>query len=105
MLAQARAAGLREYGVSEHIYQLDEGHLVMPDEPDEGKRYPCAWYLETVRDAQTRSADLAVKLGLEVDFLPGRHAELLAVTDGIQWDYLLGSVHEVDGVDIFRNGG
>jgi histidinol-phosphatase (PHP family) len=105
MLAQARAVGLREFGVSEHIYQLDEGHLVMPDEPDEGNRYPCAWYLETVRDAQARSADLTVKLGLEVDYLPDLHADLLAVTDGIAWDYLIGSVHAVDDVDIFRNGG
>jgi histidinol-phosphatase (PHP family) len=101
MLVNARAAGLREYGVSEHVFQLDEGHVVLPEEVEEGDRFPRAWYVQTVRDAAASSVDLAIKLGLEVDFVPERHTQIMAVTEGIEWDYLIGSVHVVDTADIF----
>ena len=105
MLVNARAAGLSEYGVSEHVFQLDEGHLVLPEEQDEGMRFPRAWYAQTVREAATGSADLDIKLGLEVDYVPERHKRVMAVTDGVEWDYLIGSVHAVDTADIFSRVG
>ena len=52
-------------------------------------------YVGAIIEAKERG--LPVKLGLEVDYFPGtepRLAELLARYD---WDYLLGSVHFVDG--------
>jgi histidinol-phosphatase (PHP family) len=38
-----------------------------------------------------------VKLGLEVDYLPGREDELGAVLEPYPWDFVLGSVHWLDG--------
>lgn len=101
MVASARAAGIVELGVSEHIFQLNEGHLVLPELAEEGERFDRAWYVDTLRDSAAASADVMLRLGLEVDFVPAKHDPILAVLAGIEWDYLIGSVHEVDGKDIF----
>jgi histidinol-phosphatase (PHP family) len=102
MLADARAAGLREFGVSEHIFQLHEGAAVLPELRPEGERCSRDWYVETLQAAAADAPDISIRLGLEVDFVPDRHAEIMAVTRDVPWDYLIGSVHEIDGIDIFE---
>ena len=49
---------------------------------------------------EAKRRGLPVKLGLEVDYVPGREDETRALLDPYPWDYLLGSVHYVDGLAI-----
>ncbi|MHB1125938.1 MAG: histidinol-phosphatase HisJ family protein [Bacillota bacterium] len=71
--------GVRELGFSEHD-----------------------WYLEQVDTSQIRKVaatcpGVAVLVGLEVDHAPGREAEIAAMLAGHDWDYLIGSVHQIGG--------
>jgi histidinol-phosphatase (PHP family) len=102
MLASASAKGVREYGVSEHIFQLDEGHLVFPHLVEEGIRFPRQWYVDACLERR-RAGAVEIRLGLEVDFVPGSEEAVAAILAGIEWDYLIGSIHEIDGVDLFAH--
>lgn len=101
MIAAALARGVREYGVSEHIFQLDEGHVVFPELEEEGVRFPRSWYIETVQD-RARNSDVEIMLGLEVDFVPGTEDAVADILADWPWDYLIGSVHEIAGHDLFK---
>jgi histidinol-phosphatase (PHP family) len=100
MLASAIDKGVREYGISEHIFHLHEGHPIFPLLEDEGVLFSRAWYLETCRE-RAATSPLSIRIGLEVDYVPGTEDLVAGVLDGVEWDYLIGSVHEIDGVDLF----
>jgi histidinol-phosphatase (PHP family) len=96
---QARRAGVDEIGLTEHdfyFHQLRElweiswlrEHGV--DDLDD--------YVGVVEEAKGRG--LPVKLGLEVDYFPGIEAQLAEILGAYRWDYLLGSVHFVDGFPV-----
>ncbi len=50
-------------------------------------------YVEMVRKAQQKFPQLSIKLGLEVDFIPGREDWIRELAGMYPWDYFLGSVH------------
>jgi histidinol-phosphatase (PHP family) len=62
----------------------------------------CVYDLESYADAiaQARARGLPVKLGLEVDYVPGHEEETRALLAPYPWDYLLGSVHFIDGLAV-----
>ena len=97
MVQAARERGLRVLGLSEHIFEMSEmrpllGHLAL-----EGPDMPFAAYREAVQAAAGR-AEIEVRLGLEVDFLPDNNEQIHAAIRRYEWDFLIGSIHEVDGV-------
>jgi histidinol-phosphatase (PHP family) len=101
MAQAAREKGLRVLGLSEHIFQMEEWRPLLPHLPQEGPLLPAAAYLAAVRGA-AEDERFDVRLGLEVDYVPTKHAQLQAALQPHAWDYLIGSVHEVDGV-MFEN--
>jgi histidinol-phosphatase (PHP family) len=50
-------------------------------------------YVGLVREAQQKVPQLPIKLGLEVDYIPGRKDWIRELAAMHPWDYLLGSVH------------
>jgi histidinol-phosphatase (PHP family) len=60
--------------------------------------YDLDTYVDAVVHARERG--LPVKLGLEVDYVPGREDEMRALLAPYPWDYLLGSVHFIDGLGV-----
>jgi histidinol-phosphatase (PHP family) len=100
MIASAVARGVREFGISEHIFMLEEGQSIFPDQEEDGSRFPLDWYVEAVRD-RAATAPLKVLLALEIDFVPGREEQVDALVNQAEWDYLIGSVHEIGPHDIF----
>jgi histidinol-phosphatase (PHP family) len=100
MLASAEERGLREFGISEHIFQLDEGNIIFPHSELEGACIGGEWYVNAVRSARDER-QVKVLLGLEVDFLPGTEGEVGALLSETDWDYLIGSVHEIGNWDLF----
>jgi len=98
-VAAAHAAGVDEIGFSEHVYYVTQtGTLwTIPFQADR-----CVYDLDAYVDAvvQARERGLPVKLGLEVDYVPGREEETHELLAPYSWDYLLGSVHYVDGFGV-----
>jgi histidinol-phosphatase (PHP family) len=95
----ARAAGVDEIGFTEHGYYFTQLRTLW-SVPYQTER--CSYDLDAYVDAvvQARERGLPVKLGLEVDYVPGREDETRALLAPYPWDYLLGSVHWIDGFGI-----
>lgn len=95
----ARAAGVDEIGFTEHVYYFRQTRSLW-SVPYQTER--CVYDLEPYVDAvlQAKERGLPVKLGLEVDYVPGREEETRELLSPYPWDYLLGSVHYIDGLGV-----
>lgn len=95
----ARAAGVDELGFTEHVYYFRQTRSLWTV-PYQTERcvYDLQPYVEAV--VQARGRGLPVKLGLEVDYVPGREEETRELLAPYPWDYLLGSVHFIDGLGV-----
>jgi histidinol-phosphatase (PHP family) len=86
----ALAAGFTEIGFSDHS--------PMPRDDFDNWRM-CARqldeYVAKVRQAQKDFPDLTIRLGLEVDYLPGYEDWIRGLAARHPWDYFIGSVHYV----------
>jgi len=101
---RARRSGVDEIGFSDHVYHFTQTRELWEipwmldrcvDDLDE--------YVSAVAEAKARG--LPVKLGLEVDYFPGSERAIAEVLEPYPWDYLLGSVHFVDGLSIDQEPG
>jgi histidinol-phosphatase (PHP family) len=92
----AEAKDVDEIGFTEHMYYFRQlGPLLEHPYQRAKNGHDLDTYCDAVVEAKRRG--LPVKLGLEIDWLPGREAELAEALDPYPWDYVLGSVHLVDG--------
>jgi len=86
----ASEAGIRELGVSEHVYRFRQA-LEVWDHP--------FWRQQAVDDLDEYCAFVReqtdLRLGLEADFVPGREDRMANLIDAREWDYVIGSVHFV----------
>jgi histidinol-phosphatase (PHP family) len=105
---QAREQGIGELGFSEHVHRFSEALAVW--------RHP--FWVENAVDGLDayveflvgmRDAGYPVKVGLELDYVPGRERELAELLDGRPFDYVIGSVHFIadravdhEGYDAWR---
>jgi histidinol-phosphatase (PHP family) len=104
MVQAARQRGLSIFGLSEHISQTIEGRPALAHMPKEGVIMPMAEYRQQVQEAgQTEHFD--VRLGLEVDFYPGKNEAIQASLRDYNWDFLIGSIHDVDELHFDRMEG
>ena len=95
--ARARARAVDEIAITEHVYRFAEAHAWL-DDP--------FWRQESTEDADAycdaivaarEEAGLPVLVGVEMDWLADRTAEIAAFLDGRPFDVVLGSVHFIDG--------
>jgi len=95
----AARRGVDEIGFTEHIYYFRQTRPVWTL-PYQTER--CVYDLDTYVDAvlEAKRQGLPVKLGLEVDYVGGRQDELARLLEPYPWDFLLGSVHWIDGLGI-----
>jgi histidinol-phosphatase (PHP family) len=88
--AQAVKIGLTEIGFSDHSPMRED------DFDDWRMRFgQLDEYVDKVRQAQRQFPQLQIKLGLEIDFLPGQEDWIRALAQRYHWDYLIGSVHYI----------
>jgi histidinol-phosphatase (PHP family) len=83
--------GLGEIGFSDHSPmpgRFDDWRMLREDLPR---------YFEEVEKARAQFPRLAIRLGLEVDFLDGREAWIEELRGLADWDYFIGSVHYLPG--------
>lgn len=98
VLQMARAAAsksLRVLGLSEHVFQMREARPLLNHLPIEGPLLNFASYIEAVQ-AAGQETSCEVRLGMEVDFIPQLNGQIQALLQGYNWDFLIGSVHQVD---------
>jgi histidinol-phosphatase (PHP family) len=79
--------GLDEIGCSDHAPLADrdtDWHL---------KKSDLETYVGWVREAQEKFPSLTIRLGLEVDFIPGCENWVRELAAMYPWDFFLGSVH------------
>ena len=99
----AAARQVDEIGFTEHMYYFREFEPLIKHPYQRGKiGHDLDAYVGTVVEAKR---SLPVKLGLEVEWFPGREAELAERLAPYPWDYLLGSVHLLDGEEVDRESG
>src|SRR5919108_6455784 len=88
-LSAAEAAGIQELGCSEHIYRFRQG-LTLWRHPfwEEQARDDLDAYCEFVSGTPLR-------LGIEMDFVPGAEDRTANLLEERDFDYVIGSVHFV----------
>ena len=100
----ASARGVDEIGFTEHVYYFRQTRPVWTLQYQiERCVYDLDAYVDVVLEAKRRG--LPVKLGLEVDYVGERQDELAPLLEAYPWDYLLGSVHWIDGQAVDQQPG
>ncbi len=102
MALMAHRKDLRVLGLSEHVFQMQEVRPLLAHMPLEGPILSLAQYREAVQ-AAGEDLNIEVRLGLEVDFIPEKNEQIQALLQAYPWDYLIGSVHQIDGI-LFEQG-
>ena len=96
MLAQCRRKGIRTLGISEHDYQIQEIRGEFPYFLMEGSLYRLEDYLRLLENEH----EVRLLRAVELDILPGLTGRIWSRLRHVEWDYVIGSVHSVDGLDI-----
>ncbi|MCL5104301.1 MAG: histidinol-phosphatase HisJ family protein [Armatimonadetes bacterium] len=86
--------GLDELGISDHYVLLPSDRIVDWSMPPSG--LPA--YIDEIRAAaEEASAKMTVRFGIEADFIPDTIEDLRGMLAEFPFDYVIGSVHYVDG--------
>jgi histidinol-phosphatase (PHP family) len=95
---RARQFGITEIGFTDHS-------PMQRDDFDDWrmKNSELDLYVEKVRHAQREVPEVTIKLGLEVDYLPGHEDWIRQLATRHPWDYFIGSVHYVSETWDFDN--
>lgn len=95
-LDAARKAGFREIGFADHVpmYWLPASQRD-PDTAMAMDQLPA--YVQEVSSLRQQTADIKIRLGLEVDYIPGWEAQAAEMISLLPLDYVLGSIHFIDG--------
>ena len=96
-IEHAIASGLRELGFSDHLYLywLDADER----DPELGMaEWELDFYVEDVERCRRQyGRDITIRLSTEADFVPGHEQKLEGILRRYDWDYVIGSVHFIDG--------
>jgi histidinol-phosphatase (PHP family) len=96
---QAHARGVDEIAFTEHMYYFRQAEPFLDHPYHVGRvAHDLDDYCDAILEAKSRG--LPVKLALELEWLPGRDGELAETLRPYPWDFLLGSVHLVDGAAV-----
>jgi histidinol-phosphatase (PHP family) len=80
----AKSRGIRQMGITEHDRYLDKIDVA------------------AFQEAREKSEDVVLRLGIEIDFVPGQEERMDADATALPYDYVIGSVHRVDGDEVDR---
>jgi histidinol-phosphatase (PHP family) len=86
-IAAALKNGLSEIGFSDHLTPSG-GHMKWSMDHD---RLPA--YAEHILRLKKQFPEIAVRMGLELDYIPGKELETAGIIDAFPFDYIIGSVH------------
>ncbi len=78
----AKARGIRQMGITEHDRYLDDIDVA------------------AFQKARELSHDVELRLGIEIDFVPGKEEQMDRFAKALPYDYVIGSVHRVSGEEV-----
>jgi histidinol-phosphatase (PHP family) len=78
----AKERGIHQMGITEHDRYLDDIDLA------------------AFQGARELSRDVELRLGIEVDFVPGKEEQMDRFAAALPYDYVIGSVHRVGGEEV-----
>src|SRR5699024_9618600 len=100
-IKKAQEKGIEELGFSEHAYFFFETKNILSNPWFDNLRHlHFADYQQFFDDA--KQADLQIKMGIEMDYTPGKEQEMADFINSHPFDYVIGSVHWIDdwGIDL-----
>jgi histidinol-phosphatase (PHP family) len=92
----AIAKGLKEIGFSDHVprfYSPPNPNLPVTERGMD--EVELEGYVESVLKYRSEYKEIKIKLGLEIDYVPGWEERIEEFAKKYPWDYLIGSVHFV----------
>jgi histidinol-phosphatase (PHP family) len=94
---RAIEAGLSELGFSDHLFMY-----WLPADQRDPELGMAEWehdfYIQDVERCRARyRSDITIRLSTEADFIPGHEGRLESILRSYDWDYVIGSVHFIDG--------
>ncbi|WP_406687657.1 histidinol phosphate phosphatase domain-containing protein [Rossellomorea vietnamensis] len=113
-LQKAKERNLKEVGIVDHLYRFRETRDYFEKHMDIGEtdlgRKQHRWlnqvmtehmgdFIDFIESQKQKWAEhgIKLKLGMEADYFPGCHNQLKELLSAHRWDYVIGSVHFVDG--------
>ncbi len=88
----AEKNGVTDLGFSEHGYRFKQSKNILHNPwIEERQTEDLDEYVSVVLKAKEQG--LPVKLGVELDYIPGKEKEIKEFIDSQPWDYVIGSVH------------
>jgi histidinol-phosphatase (PHP family) len=94
---RAIQAGLSELGFSDHLFM----YWLAADQrdPELGMaEWEHDFYIQDVERCRARyRQDITIRLATEADYIPGHEQQLERILRAYDWDYVIGSVHFVEG--------
>lgn len=100
-IEQANRIGIGDLGISEHAYFFNETKEIIANDWVSGRRgLQMEEYLSLFKKA--RSEGLSVKMGIEMDYTPGKEKEMEKFIKAYPFDYVIGSIHWIGdwGIDL-----
>ncbi|PYZ98465.1 histidinol phosphatase [Alteribacter lacisalsi] len=100
-ITKAEEEGIEEFGISEHAYHFHETKDILSNPwVDKRRWYTMEEYVDLFKEAEKQGLD--VKMSIEMDYTPGRHAEMERFIRDYPFDYVIGSIHWVGdfGIDL-----
>lgn len=86
--------GLNEMGFADHTPRFYERPTPDVKVTERGMGHEeLDEYVESVFKLRREYPEISIKLGLEVDYVPGWERETEAIVNQYPWDYIIGSVH------------
>jgi histidinol-phosphatase (PHP family) len=95
-LTEAETKNISEIGFADHFPLGLLGYV--PDHPVSMGALELEDYMADVKRLRELAA-IPIRLGVEVDYLPGREAVTAEALAGYPFDYVMGSIHFLDGWD------
>ena len=89
---EAIGLGLSEIGFADHMPLLGRRDDRLTMSPDDLPRY-----VDLVTELRELVDDVRIRLGIEMDYFPGRMDEIWDAASSFDFDYVYGSVHYIDG--------
>ncbi|MRG86805.1 histidinol-phosphatase [Salinibacillus xinjiangensis] len=100
-VAKAKEKGIQELGISEHAYFFEETKDIISNPWIDNRR---GLHFKDYHKLfnQAREEGLQVKMGIEMDYTPGKEKEMETFINAYPFDYVIGSVHWIGdwGIDL-----
>jgi len=91
----AKERNVTDLGFSEHGYRFKQSKAILFNPwVEERQTEDIEEYIAVVEEAKKEG--LPVKLGIELDYIPGKEKEIEQFLKPYPWDYVIGSVHWID---------